>query len=149
MASVFSANIRTPYDNRLYSLEELNGKILSYGKAANPDNFMVPINLQIDNKGNFIPGSFVEIYLKTISNSEALTIPVSALIEEQGMYFAYVQITPELFEKREIKTGISDGFRTEILSGLKENERVVTKGAVQIKLAQATGALDAHSGHVH
>jgi len=35
------------------------------------------------------------------------------------------------------------------LSGLQATERVVTAGAVQIKLAQATGTLDAHSGHVH
>ena len=149
LASVHSATISTIYNNQKYSLEELNGKILSYGKSVNPDNFMIPVNIQIDNRGNFIPGSFVDIYLKTKSNSQALTVPNSALIEEQGIYFVYVQITPELFEKREIKTGESDGFLTEILSGLRANERIVTKGAVLIKLAQATGSLDAHSGHVH
>jgi multidrug efflux pump subunit AcrA (membrane-fusion protein) len=60
-----------------------------------------------------------------------------------------VQITPELFEKREVKVGRNDGRGAEILSGLLATERVVTAGAVQIKLAQATGTLDAHSGHVH
>lgn len=149
LSSVHSANIQTIYNNQLYSLEDLNGKILSYGKSANPDNFMVPVNIQIDNTGNFIPGSFADIYLKTISNGEALTIPNTALIEQQGVHFVYVQINPELFEKREIKTGISDGFLTEVLSGIDASERIVTKGAVLIKLAQATGGLDAHSGHVH
>jgi hypothetical protein len=38
---------------------------------------------------------------------------------------------------------------TEIKTGLNSGERVVTKGAILIKLAQATGTLDAHSGHVH
>ncbi|MEZ4997204.1 MAG: hypothetical protein R2758_06995 [Bacteroidales bacterium] len=60
-----------------------------------------------------------------------------------------MQVTPELFEKRLIQTGATDGIRTEVTGGLKDDERIVTKGAILIKLAQATGALDAHSGHVH
>ena len=85
----------------------------------------------------------------TVTNSEALTLPNSAIIEEQGNYFLFVQVTPELFEKREIKTGATDGIKTEIVQGITADERVVTKGAILIRLAQATGALDAHSGHVH
>ena len=61
----------------------------------------------------------------------------------------FVQVTPERFEKRLIQTGETDGILTEVTGGLKDSERIVTKGAMLIKLAQATGALDAHSGHVH
>ncbi len=60
-----------------------------------------------------------------------------------------MQVTPELFEKREVKTGITDGIKTEILSGLSTHERIVTKGAFLVKLAQSSGALDPHAGHVH
>ena len=105
--------------------------------------------MQIDKAGNFVPGSFVELYLKTISNTKALTVPNTSILEEMGNFFVFVQVTPELFEKREIKTGVTDGMYVEVLSGLADDERVVTKGAILIKLAQATGTLDAHSGHVH
>ena len=87
--------------------------------------------------------------MKTQGSTKALTIPNSALLEEQGFYFVFVQITPELFEKREVKIGGSDGLKTEIIKGISSSERIVTKGAVLIKLSQASGALDAHSGHVH
>ena len=149
LSLIQSANIRTVHDNQVYSLEQLDGKILSYGKAANTNNYLIPVNLQIDNKGNFTPGGFVEIFLKTLTNQQALTIPNSSLLEEQGNYFVYVQITPELFEKREVTTGKSDGIKTEILKGLKDSNRIVAKGAIYIKLAQTTSTLDAHSGHVH
>ena len=149
LGAVNSANIRTVSDNKTYSLKELNGHVLSYGKSTNNDNYLIPIKLQIDNKGGFTPGSFVEIYLKTLTNSEALTIPNTALSEEQGVYFVYVQITPELFEKREVEIGATDGLKTEILKGISFDERIVSKGSIFIKLAQATGTLDAHSGHVH
>ena len=93
-------------------------------------------------------GSFVEVYLKSVTNNQALTIPNSALLEEQGNFFVFVQVNPELFEKREVFIGSTDGEKTEILKGIT-SERIVTRGVMLIKLAQATGTLDAHSGHVH
>jgi len=149
LRSFKTANIRTLHDNKTYTLEQLNGKMLSIGQNTNSDNYLIPVILQIDNIGGFIPGEFVELYLKTISNSTALTIPSSALMEEQGNYFVFTQVHPELFEKKEVTIGTSDGLRTEIKSGIGTSERVVTNGAIIVKLAQGSGTLDAHSGHVH
>ncbi|MEN6456877.1 MAG: efflux RND transporter periplasmic adaptor subunit [Prolixibacteraceae bacterium] len=149
LGSIHSANIRTMHDDQVYSFGQLNGKVLSYGKTVNADNYLIPVNLQIDNNAGFTPGSFVEVFLKTETNSQAVTIPNTALLEEQGSYFVWVQITPELFEKREVVPGKTDGVRTEILWGTSIDERIVLHGAMILKLAQATGTLDAHSGHVH
>jgi RND family efflux transporter MFP subunit len=149
LANIKTANIRTITDNRSFSLEQLNGKVLSYGKAANSDNYMIPVTLQIENNGSFVGGTFVEVYLKTFSDKSALVVPKTALLEEQGNFFVWVQIHPELFEKREVFVGGTDGIHTEILKGITSNERIVTRGTMLIKLAQAAGALDAHSGHVH
>lgn len=146
---ISNVNISTQVSKQIFTLSELKGKVLSYGRNANPDNYMIPLTLQIENNGSFTPGSFAEILIKTATGKHAITIPNTALLEEQGNYFVYVQIHPELFEKREVHTGGSDGFRTEIIKGISENERIVSKGAILIKLAQATGTLDAHSGHNH
>lgn len=144
-----SATIRRIHDNKTYSLKQLNGKILSFGRNANPDNHLIPVSVEIENDGSFLSGSFVEIYLKTLSESSVLTIPNSALLEEQGNYFVYAQISPELFEKRSIRIGATDGLRTEIIEGLAKEERIVSVGGIFIKLSQTTGTLDAHSGHAH
>jgi RND family efflux transporter MFP subunit len=149
LENLVTANIRKADENRVYSLEELDGKVLSFGRATTSDNYLIPVNLQINNTGSFVPGSFVELFLKTVTNSKALTLPNTALLEEQGNFFVFVQLTPELFEKREIKIGATDGIRTEIVGGITINDRFVARGAIFIKLAQATGSLDAHSGHVH
>lgn len=149
LGSIYAANIRNLHNNETYTLAQLNGKIVSFGKSANNDNYLIPISLQIDNKGTFLSGGFVELYLKTITNNKALTIPNDALLEEQGLYFVFVQITPELFEKRAVKIGGTDGLKTEIIQGIAQTERIISKGAISVKLAQATGTLDAHSGHNH
>lgn len=149
LGTINSANIRTLHDNQTYTLEELNGKVVSFGKNTNNDNYLIPISLQIDNKGAFLSGGFVELYLKTLTNSKALTIPNSAILEEEGLFFVFVQVHPELFEKREVKVGGTDGLKTEIIKGVSHKERIVSEGAILVKLAQATGTLDAHSGHNH
>lgn len=149
LGSVKSATIRIVNDSKVYTLEELNGRVLSYGKSANSDNYLIPVNLLITNNGLFAAGSFAEVWLKSITDLQSLTVPESAIMEDQGIRFVYVQKTPELFEKREVSIGTSDGIRTEIIKGISENERIVTKGALLIRLSQSTGTLDAHSGHVH
>ena len=103
---------------------------------------------EIDNKVDIIPGSFIEIFLITTEVKDALIIPLSALLEEQGHYYAYVQTSGEGFQKRNLKLGSNDGEYVQVLSGIKENERVVSKGAYQIKLATMSGKMPSH-GHEH
>jgi RND family efflux transporter MFP subunit len=149
LPTINSAVIVTKGKKNKYTLEELNGQILSHGRNTNNDNYLIPVNIQIENKVELIPGEFVDLYLKTVGNSKAITVPNTALLEEQGMFFVFVQLTPELFEKRGIEVGATDGIRSEVINGLKENERVISRGALLVKLSQASGALDPHAGHVH
>ena len=144
-----SANLKMAGNDKTYTLEELNGKVIAVGRNSNSDNYLIPVSLQIDNTAGFIPGNFVEVYLKTISNNKAVVVPNTALLEEQGNFFVFVQITPELFEKREAKVGSTDGLSCEIITGLNPGERIVTRGTIMVKLAQASGALDPSSGHNH
>lgn len=149
LSSITSINIRTLHDNRIQKVETLNENSVTYGKSVGNDNYLVPVTIQVDNLNMLLQGSFVELFLRTETNSNALTIPSTALLEEQGVFYVFVQVNPELFEKREVGIGFTDGIRTEVIKGLDKNERIVTVGAMQIKLAQATGALDPHSGHAH
>jgi RND family efflux transporter MFP subunit len=149
MPDVIDANIKTLYNGNIYTLKDLNGKILSYGKSTTKDSHLIPFNIQIDNNNNFIPGSLVEVYLICQGENNSVIIPKTALIENQGSYYIFVQKAEEDFEKREVTIGESDGIYTEIKRGLSKEEKVVTVGAIHIKLAEGSGALDPHAGHVH
>lgn len=143
-----SANFRTPYDNTLYKLSDLHGRLLSYGKASGTDSFYVPVTFEFDNKGAVIPGSFVEIYLLTSPMENVISVPVSALIEEQGVYSVFIRLDEEGYKKQEVSLGANNGSEVQILSGLTPGDQVVTRGAYQIKLASASNAIPAHS-HQH
>ena len=143
---ITSANFKTPYDNQVYELEALNGKLLSYGKSAG--SFYVPVTFSFDNKGDIIPGSFVEIYLLSKDMENTIALPVEALTEEQGLYFIYIQKCAESYKKQEVKLGASNGKEVQVLSGVNPGDKVVVKGAYHVKLASASNALPAHS-HEH
>ena len=146
---IVSANIRKPNEIKTYTLEELNGKVLSFGRTISENNYLIPVSFQIDNKAWFIPGGIVELFIKTKSEIPVLSVPKEALIENQSIFFVLVQVTPDSYEKREVKTGVTDGIRTEIISGLHPEEKVVTKGTISVKLAESAGTLDPHAGHIH
>lgn len=148
LSSITSANFKTPQSDVIYNTTALNGRIVSYGKSASASTPFIPVTFEIDNAGQLVSGSIIEIYLKSSTIADALVVPISALIEEQGIFYVYVQISGESFQKREVKLGASDGLNVQVLSGIVENERVVTKGGYQIKLSSASGALPAH-GHEH
>lgn len=146
IGGIASANFRTA-NGRVYSLAELNGRLVSIGKSAE-NTLFIPVYFEVDNREGIVPGAFIEVFLKTNTQTAALIIPASAVMEEQGSYFCYVQTEGESFQKRELRIGGTDGQNVQVLSGVTEGERVVTKGAYNIKLSTAAGTLPAH-GHEH
>lgn len=148
LSQVVSANFQTPYNNKVYSLENLGGKLLSFGKSSGDTSYYVPVTFEFDNRGDMVPGSFVEVYLLSGERNGVLSLPVSALTEEQGVYFVYLKLDEECYKKQEVKLGTSDGSRVEILSGVKDGDTVVTRGAIHVKLASASNAIPAHT-HNH
>ena len=149
MQSVKSANFKTPYDNKVYSLEDLNGRLLSFGKTSNENSFFIPVSFEFDNKGEVIPGSFVEVYLISSPIENTLSIPVSALTNEMGIYYVYVQIDEEGYRKQEVALGANNGKEVQIIKGLHPGDRVVTKGAYQVKLAANSSIIPEGHSHSH
>ena len=142
------ANFQTLHNDSLYNTRDLNGSVVSYGKALDSNSSLLPIYFSLNNDGSLIPGQAVEVYLKSRPIENALVVPVSALIEEQGNFYVYVQVAGERFEKRAVTPGGQDGTSVQIISGLTAGDRVVTKGAYMIKLTTQSGSVPAH-GHEH
>ncbi len=148
LGSIRSANFRTPYNNKVYELGTLGGKLLSFGKSAGSNSFHIPVTFEFDNKGDILPGSYVETYLLSTEMSNVISLPRTALTEEQGNYFVYLQLDEEGYQKQEVTVGADNGQSIQILKGVKAGDRVVTEGAYQVKLASVSNALPAHS-HEH
>lgn len=149
LPAITSVTVENPVTREVVALSELGGRVLSYGRSVSDGSFMLPVTLEMKNVGGFTPGTFVKVWLSAQTGSSVLTVPQTALLEEQRNYYVFVQVASEQYEKKEVKIGASDGAFVEILSGINAKQHVVTRGAVFVKLAKASGALDPHAGHVH
>ena len=136
-------------DGTCYSLAQVGGRIAGIGRGVQSDCNMIPVTVMVKNLKGVVPGNVVNVYLVAPSSENAIVVPRSALVEEMGRFFVFVQHTPVMFEKRLVTLGVNDGKYVRIISGVAEGERVVTNGAVSLKLSQGAGALDPHAGHVH
>lgn len=145
VSGIKDANFSTSYSDETYNMKALNGRLVGYGKASDGD-YYIPVTFEFDNKGDLIAGSYVNVYLKSSSSSRAISVPVGAVVEDQGVYYVFVQNDETGFLKREVKLGQSDGQRVLIKSGLNEGDVVVATGAIQVKLASVTAV---PAGHTH
>ncbi|MDP2366280.1 MAG: efflux RND transporter periplasmic adaptor subunit, partial [Ignavibacteria bacterium] len=133
-----------------YRISFLNGKKISVSASLSEENRTIPVYFEFNNPQNKIKvGMYAEVYVKTGETFEAISIPQSSIINEDGLHTAYVQTEGESFEKRLLKTGIVDGGYIQVLEGLKEGERVVTIGAYQVRLAALSPESAIGQGHVH
>lgn len=149
LKNISSANFKTPYDNKVYVLSDLNGRVLSFGKASNTNSFYVPVSFEFDNKGEVIPGSFVEVFLLSGAMENVITLPVTALTNEMGIFYVYVQLDEEGYRKQEVSVGANNGKEVQILKGINSGDHVVTRGAYQVKMASASGAIPHGHSHEH
>ncbi len=146
LPSIRSANFITP-DGKSYTLEELNGQVVSHGKQVVAQSSFIPVIFEFDQPDNLVLGSSVEVYLKSNPISSALTLPLSALIEEQGLYFVFSKKSNGIYEKIPVQRGSDDGFRVIIVNGLEEGMEIVTHGAYYLKLAGLSTEIP--HGHTH
>ncbi len=92
----------------------------------------VPLRLTLQNPDHlFKPGMRVMLFFPGAIHKNTLIIPRSALLEEEGVYSAFVIKNGRAY-KHVLKIGIKQSRYVEVLSGLKEGDRVVTQKAYSL-----------------
>lgn len=150
LSSIVSANIKPSYSDAVIMLSALNGTIVSSGSTAvSQQSGYIPVYFTFDNNGSAVPGSYAEVYLIGATRHNCIVVPVEAITEQQGTYYAYVKLDEECYEKRIVTLGCSNGSDVEITSGLNAGDQLVTSGAVIVKIAENSGAVPQGHSHNH
>ena len=149
LAGIRTAHFRMAYDDTLYRMQDMNGRLLSFGRSSGQSSFYVPVTFEFDNTGDILPGAFAEVYLLSAPQNDVIALPVPAITEEQGLYFVYLQLDREIYRKQEVVLGQSDGENVQVVSGLQSGDRVVTRGVYQVKQAAGAGVVPEGHNHSH
>lgn len=148
IAAADGVNIRVPGSEEIVTLAARRVASAPAVSASMPG--YIPVYFEFDNDGSVAPGSALDAWLTSAGSGEAvLSVPRTAIAEQQGGYFVYVRTGDETYEKLPVRLGASDGMRVVIASGLKGGERVVTRGVTAVRLAETSGVVPEGHSHNH
>lgn len=149
LASVNGAKFRTSYSDEVYDIADFNGRRSSDLGTTVATQGYIPVYFTLDNNGTLSAGSYCEVYLTGNKREGVLSVPTSALSEQQGEYFVYVKLDEDCYEKRPVKLGASSGDAVEIRAGIHPGEEVVTAGTTFVRLAESSGVVPEGHSHNH
>ena len=129
------------FTSTTYMNEKFNGRIIYIGQTVDEQSRTITVRGEFNNSNSKLkPQMFGELKIPVSSNAKAIMIPEESVIKEAGQEYVFVQTsdttTPtggQAFEKRMVITGISVDNRIEIKEGLREGEKVVSKGVFYLK----------------
>lgn len=149
-ASFKDAVIHTSYSDNQLTVSKAGGHRISSGQnvVANMPGY-IPVYFSFDNDGSIVPGSNVEVYLRGTESTEVISVPISALSEQQGNMFVFVRLDEDCYRKVPVRAGRNDGDRVEILSGLNVGDEVVVTGATTVRIAESSGVVPEGHSHNH
>lgn len=147
ISSVTGANIRVSGSDEVTAIDGKGFRILSTNPTVNTGSHYLPVYMEFDNPGGLGSGSVAEIWLLGTPREGVISVPRSAIVEDGGLFFVFVEKHHGAFEKTEVSTGATDGMRVEITKGLHGGEKVAVEGALRIKMAGMGSSIPGHSHH--
>lgn len=115
-----------------YPSRRFVGKVLSADSRIEPSTRSFMVRGLVPNRDEALkPGMFLTVTLAK-EQRDALVVPEESLVPEQSKQFVYV-LDGERVAKREVRVGRRNPGRAEIISGVRDGERVVIEGTQKLR----------------
>lgn len=106
--------------------QDFVGKVSRFADSLNQQTRTMETEVDFQNKdGKLLPGMYVQADVAHDEKKNALTVPVEAVRQHGDNGSVLLVDAQNVVEEKHVKLGQSDGTRIEIVSGLKEGERVI------------------------
>lgn len=123
--------------------KRFEGKLEIIGNIVDRETRTVKGRIAVfDKTGTLKPGMFVEVYIKNKEGIEILSIPESSVVKMGGKEYVFVLVGENTFELREVELGRTFEEFREILSGLREGEKIAGEGSFILKSHVMKGKME-------
>ena len=121
------------YD-RTQTVKLATGTLATVDNVVDPSTGSVKLRAMFDNKDRkLFPAQFVNVRLLVDTLHHQTVVPVAAIQRGSDGSYVFV-VTPEkTVIQRNVKTGVQDGDRIQIVTGLKPGDTVVVDGADRLR----------------
>jgi RND family efflux transporter MFP subunit len=119
----------------------IEGKVTRISWALNPKVRTLRAEIDIPNPdAKLQPGLYAYATVIAEEHPHVLTVPATAVVSEQGKHYCVAVVAGKAV-RRPIQVGLSDGMRTEVVSGLEGSEAVVKANAASLTDGQALAVI--------
>ena len=116
-----------------YPDEEFTGKLVNISPIIDRTSQTCDIEIEVSNPDQRLkPGMFTRVELTVSENKTALVIPSDSFIKEGEDNYVFVADNGKAIKKK-VTLGISDGIKTEVISGLNPGEQLIIAGQSTLK----------------
>jgi RND family efflux transporter MFP subunit len=114
--------------------ENFTGEVSRVAPVFDPATRTATMEIEVPNPGfRLKPGMYARVRLMADRKADALTVPRAAIVDIDSKRGVFVNDENNVARFREVKTGLADVERIEVLEGLAEGTRVVTTGALALR----------------
>jgi membrane fusion protein, heavy metal efflux system len=112
-----------------------HGRVAHVGSVLDPSTRTTNVRLEVENESlSLRPGQAVEATIHASGPARvALSVPSSAVTYVDGKPTVFVAESPTRFVVRNVELGLDGGDRVEIVSGVHDGEKVVSKSVLALK----------------
>ncbi len=119
---------------KAYPDEVFAGAVDLVTQAMDESSRTVKVRVEVSNRaGHLLSGMFASVRLYLPGADEALAIPGSAVLEDEGRSFVFVHHAGDDYVRRPVAVGRTWGGWAEVKSGLTAGQVVVAEGAFLMK----------------
>jgi RND family efflux transporter MFP subunit len=120
-----------------------DGSISRISYALDEATRTMPVEVELRNPGGDLrPGMYAAVLIVLERKADALTVPSAAVVTEKNEASLFT-VVDRMARRLSVKTGVSDGVRTEITQGLQPGQAVILVGKQALKDGQAVNATEA------
>jgi membrane fusion protein, heavy metal efflux system len=117
-----------------YPGEAFRGTVSYLGQVIDEKTRTITIRAEFNNAQRKLkPQMFGELKIPVETGRSAIQVPAEALARIENADCVFIQKADTLFEKRPVRGGAVSDDMVEIFDGIRENEKVVVKGAFYLK----------------
>src|SRR5438477_5810354 len=100
-----------------------SGRVIFINSVVDPESRTVKVRTEVPNAdGRLKPDMFANVEIVTDVNSEAISVPQPAVLEDSGKSIVFVA-EGNSYKQRQVQLGIKNGDRVEIIDGLNAGDR--------------------------
>lgn len=116
-----------------HSKNAIHAKVLRISPIVEPQSGTFKVTLAVPNQdARLKAGMFTRVELKYDTRNNVITVPYSALINQDNKQALYV-IDGNNANRREVEIGYREGDLVEVITGINPGEQVVTRGQQNLK----------------